>query len=79
VTVAVVSSLGWAMWGEDRGIRGLLVHLLPPMHRAGALFAYVAGVSSSFPWGAQVWLTAYGAGCFLIGLWILRVRNIATQ
>jgi len=79
VTVAVISSLGWAMWGEDRGIRGWLVHLLPPMHRAGALFAYVAGTSHTFPWGAQVWLACYGAACFLVGLWILRVRNIATQ
>lgn len=79
VTVAVISALGWAEWGEDRGIRRWLVHLLPPMHRASGLFAYVAGTSSSFPWSAQVWLTAYGAACFLIGLWILRLRNIATQ
>jgi hypothetical protein len=79
VTVAVISSLGWAMWGDDRGVRGALVHLLPPMHRASALFAYVSGTSPSFPWGTQLWLSAYGAVCFLIGLWILRVRNIATQ
>jgi hypothetical protein len=79
VTVAVISSVGWAMWGNDRGVRGLLVHLLPPMHRASEVFAYVSGVSPSFPVGAQIWLAAYGAVCFLIGLWILRVRNIATQ
>jgi hypothetical protein len=79
VTVAVISSIGWAMWGEDPGIRGWLVHLLPPMHRASSLFAFVAGTSADFPWGAQLWLSAYGAACFLIGLWILRTRNIATQ
>lgn len=78
VTVAVISSVGWAMWGEDPGIRGVLVHLLPPMHRASSLFAYVAGTSPTFPWAAQLWLAAYGAICLGIGLWILRVRNIAT-
>jgi len=79
ITVAIVSSLGWGMWGEDPGIRGWLVHLLPPMHRASDLYAYVAGTSPSFPWATQLWLTGYGAGCFLIGLWILRTRSLATQ
>ncbi|HEY2376871.1 MAG TPA: hypothetical protein VGH98_12910 [Gemmatimonadaceae bacterium] len=79
VTVGIVSSLGWGMWGEDPGIRGWLVHLLPPMHRTSELYAYVAGTTSSFPWTTQVWLTAYGATCFLIGLWILRTRSLATQ
>jgi hypothetical protein len=79
VTVAIVSSVGWGMWGEDPGIRGWLVHLLPPMHRAAELYAYVAGTSPTFPWGTQLWLTGYGATCFLIGLWILRTRSLATQ
>jgi hypothetical protein len=79
VTVAVLSSFGWGMWGEDPGIRGLLVHLLPPMHRAGLLYAFVAGTSSSFPWATQLWLAGYGAACFLLGLGILRKRSLATQ
>jgi hypothetical protein len=79
VTVAIVSSVGWGMWGEDPGIRGWLVHLLPPMYRAAELYAYVAGTSPTFPWGTQLWLTGYGATCFLIGLWILRTRSLATQ
>jgi hypothetical protein len=79
VTVAIVSSLGWAMWGEDRGIRGWLVHLLPPMQRSSELYAYVAGTTTSYPWAAQLWLTGYGTLCFVIGLWILRTRSLATQ
>lgn len=79
VTVAIVSSLGWGMWGEERGIRGWLVHLLPPMHRSSELYAYVAGTTTSFPWATQLWLTGYGALCFAIGLWILRTRSLATQ
>jgi len=79
VSVAIASSLGWGMWGEDPGVRGWLVRLLPPMHRAGDLYAYVAGTSSSFSWTTQIWLTGYGAACFLIGLWILRTRSLATQ
>ena len=79
VSVAIASSLAWGMWGEDPGIRGWLVRLLPPMHRAADLYAYVAGTSSSFSWPTQIWLTGYGAACFLIGLWILRTRSLATQ
>lgn len=77
VTVAVVSSVAWAMWGDEPGIRGWIVRLLPPMHRAGELYAYVAGISSTFPWAAQLWLTGYGALCFAIGLWVLRTRPLA--
>lgn len=79
VTVAVVSSVAWAMWGEDPGIRGRIVYLLPPMHRTTVLYAYVAGTTPSFPWGAQVWLTAYGTVCFGLGLWILRTRSLAPR
>jgi hypothetical protein len=79
VTVAIISSFGWGMWGEDPGIRGLLVRLLPPMHRAGSLYAFVAGISNTFPWGAQLWLFGYGAVCLAIGLWILRTRSLGTQ
>ena len=79
VTVAILSSLGWAMWGEDPGIRGWLVRLLPPMHRASELYAYVAGMTASFPWTTQIWLTGYGTACFVIGLWVLRTRSLATQ
>jgi hypothetical protein len=76
VTVAVISSVGWTMWGEDPGVRGLLVHLLPPMNRAGELYAFVAGTSAHFPWTAQLWLSGYGALCLLCGLWILRTRSL---
>jgi ABC-type transport system involved in multi-copper enzyme maturation permease subunit len=79
VSVAIASSLGWGMWGEDPGIRGWLVRLLPPMHRAADVYAYVAGTSPTFAWTTQIWLTGYGAACFLIGLWILRTRSLATQ
>jgi ABC-type transport system involved in multi-copper enzyme maturation permease subunit len=77
VTVAVVSSVAWAMWGDEPGIRGWFVHLLPPMHRASELYAYVAGLTASFPWATQLWLTGYGAICFAIGLLILRTRSLA--
>jgi len=77
VTVAVVSSVAWAMWGEEPGIKGWVVHLLPPMHRASQLYAYVAGVTPSFPWVTQLWLTGYGALCFAIGLVVLRTRSLS--
>ena len=79
ITVAVISSLGWEMWGSDPGIRGVLVHLLPPTHRAASLYAYVAGTAEVFPWAAQIWLTGYGALCFFVGLGILRVRSLSPE
>ncbi|MFL5614171.1 MAG: hypothetical protein ACJ796_10970 [Gemmatimonadaceae bacterium] len=79
VTVAVLSSFGWGMWGEDPGIRGLLVHLLPPMHLAGSLYGFVAGTSTNFPWITQLWLSGYGAACLLLGVGILRTRSLGTQ
>lgn len=79
VTVAVISALGWSMWGDDPGIPGILVRLLPPMHLASSLYAFVAGSADRFPWTAQLWLSAYGLACFLLGLWILRTRSLASQ
>jgi len=78
VTVAIVAAVGWNTWGDDPGIKGWLVHLLPPTHRAGELYAYVAGASTVFPWMTCAWLTGYGLVCFLGGLWILRVRSMAS-
>jgi hypothetical protein len=78
VSVALLANFGWQMWGEDQGIRGWLVHLLPPTHKAGELFAYVAGGADVFPARSLVWLTGYGLTCFLLGLWVLRVRPLAS-
>jgi hypothetical protein len=78
VTVAVVSTVAWGMWGEDPGMRGVMVHALPPMHKAGELYTYVAGSAESFPWSTLTWLTGYGLGCFALGLWVLRVRQLAS-
>ena len=77
VTVAILANFGWQMWGSDRGIRGWLVHLLPPTHKATELYAFVAGASDAFPWSSLVWLTGYGLSCFVLGLWVLRVRPLA--
>jgi hypothetical protein len=77
VTVAVVASIGWDMWGDDPGIRGWLMHLLPPTHKAGEVYSYVAGTTSVFPWLTLAWLTGYGLACFLLGLVVLRRRSLA--
>jgi hypothetical protein len=78
VTVAVVASIGWELWGDDAGIRGWLVHLLPPTHKAGEVYAYVAGAATAFPWATMIWLVGYGFTCFVLGLVVLRRRSLAT-
>ena len=78
VTVAVVANIGWDLWGDDRGIRGWLVHLLPPTHRTGEVYAFVAGGVETFPWLDLAWLGGYGLACFLLGLLVLRIRPLAT-
>lgn len=77
VSVALLANFGWQMWGDDRGVRGWLVHLLPPTHKAGELLTYVAGSVDVFPLRSLVWLTGYGLACFLLGLWVLRFRPLA--
>lgn len=80
VTVLFVANVLWQVWGETTGIRYWFLHVLPPVHKADAVYAIVmAEAGASIPWSAIAWLGGYGLVCFIIGLAVLRRRSMATS
>lgn len=77
LSVVFAAQIGWTFWGNDPGVRGWLVRLLPPVHRAGELYTAVA-LGQPMPWPLLTWLAGYGAACFLLGLVVLRERPLAS-
>ncbi len=77
LSVVFAAQIGWTFWGRDGGIRGALVHLLPPLHRGDELYAAVA-LAQPIPWPLFAWLAGYGAACFVLGLVVLRRRPLAS-
>lgn len=77
IGVYVVSLIAWTMYGLDAGWRGMLAHLLPPVHKLGEIYtAVVADEPVPMKW--LLWITAYGFGCMLVGLYVLSRRRLAT-
>jgi hypothetical protein len=80
VTVVVVADTGWRLWGNTSGIRYYLLHLLPPVHRAGDLYALVANDTvTRLPWPSIAWLGGYGLACFLLGILVVHKRPLGTS
>lgn len=77
IGVYIVALIAWTMYGLDDGWRGLLTRLLPPVHKLGEIYtAVVANEPVPMKW--LMWITAYGFGCALAGLWVLSRRRLAT-
>jgi hypothetical protein len=76
-TVVFLSTIMWDLWEDVPGWRRLLVHVLPPMHRLGAVVGAASG-RNPLPVLDLWWLTGYGAVCFVLGLLVLRRRSLAT-
>lgn len=77
VGVLLVSLMGWTLFGEDDGWRGLLVHLLPPVHRLSDIYLAVV-THDPVPMKWLAWITGYGVACGIIGLVVLSRRRLAT-
>lgn len=77
LSVVFAAQIGWTFWGNAGGVRGWLVRLLPPVHRAGELYSAVA-TGTPLPWPLLAWLSGYGAACFVLGLLVLRKRPLAS-
>jgi len=75
--VWIVSYIVYNVWGDDSGIKGTLVHILPPMHKLGALTRGGLGDFMSFDPSAAWWLVGYGLGCFLVGIVVLARKPLA--
>ena len=76
MTVYILSAVLWGMYGGSASWQGMLVKLLPPVHKLDGI--YVAMVlEQPLPSADVVWLTAYGMACFAVGLIELRRRPLA--
>jgi hypothetical protein len=76
VAVAGAADVLWMFYGRSTSPFAVLLHLLPPVNRASAIYTAAAG-GLALPWHSVLWLAGYGALAFLAGLAILRHRRLA--
>lgn len=80
VTVLFVANVAWSFWGRASGIRYWMIHLLPPVHRTGDVYAMVdRAAGAPVAWASIAWLGGYGFACFLLGLVVIRKRPLGTS
>lgn len=78
LAVYALSQVGWALYGDDAGIRGTLVHALPPVHRLDVVYAEVAR-EGSITMEPVWWVFLYGLACLGVGLFVISRRKLATS
>jgi hypothetical protein len=78
VTVFFSSNIIWTIWGRSQGTGRWLLYLLPPVHRADEVYAFIAFPGWPVPWRLMAWFGGYGLICLLIGLLVLRRRSLGT-
>jgi len=78
LAIYAASQVGWLLWGDDAGIRGMLVRALPPVHRLGDVYAAVAR-GEPFSMAPVWWVFLYGLACFFLGLVVVSRRKLATS
>lgn len=75
--IYAAAQIGWMLYGEDSGIRGLLVRALPPVHRLREVYGAVIR-GTPIPMEPVWWVLLYGVGCLAIGLVVISRRRLAT-
>jgi ABC-type multidrug transport system permease subunit len=80
VTVLLGANVAWTVFGDTTGPLRVLLYLLPPVHQADAVQAMDFGPDGgAVPWMPLVWLSGYGAACYLLGLVVLRKRDLGSS
>lgn len=84
VAATVAAFVLWDRFGASTHPIARLLYLLPPLHRVNEVYLSVSGTPvvgsippGGIPWGLLLWLTGYGAVCYLAGLVVLRYRRLA--
>lgn len=75
VVVLLVTYMLGQSWATDTGWRQWVLKALPPVNRTSDLVNLAFGTLTAVPWHSVLWLGGYGAGCFILGLVVLRRRS----
>lgn len=78
LSVILAAQFAWGVWASATGVRGALVHLLPPVHVTTPVYLAVA-TGTAMPWGDFAWMAGYGVVCFVLGLVVLRFKSLASN
>lgn len=81
LAVYAAAQVGWALYEDDPGIRGVLVRGLPPVHDlmgADGVFTALAQ-GTAVPMRPLWWVFLYGLACFFLGLAVISRRKLATN
>nr|MBA3891380.1 hypothetical protein [Gemmatimonadaceae bacterium] len=76
--IYAISDIGWRLYGDDAGLRGLLIRGFPPVHQLRDIYAAVTH-GRPIPPEPFWWIVTYGAACFVIALVVISRRRLATN
>jgi ABC-type transport system involved in multi-copper enzyme maturation permease subunit len=76
VAVLFVANVAWSLWEHASGLRHGILYLLPPVHRAGDIYALILRQQHGTPWMSIAWLAGYGLISFVLGLIVIRKRSL---
>lgn len=76
--VYAVSDVGWRLYADDPGFRGVLIRGFPPVHELRDIYAAVAQ-GRPIPMEPFWWIFTYGAACFVVALIVISRRRLATN
>ncbi len=77
ITIWIASTIGYQVYADRGGIIAMALNLLPPFHIADSVYRGFFGVEV-FALGNFLWLVGYGAVCFVLGLIVLRYRELGS-
>lgn len=76
--IYAVSDIGWRLYGDDAGVRGILIRGFPPVHHLRDIYAAVTR-GTPIPMEPFWWIFTYGVVCFIIALVVISRRRLATN
>lgn len=77
-TVMLGSRVLWELFGDESGVRGTLLYLLPPVHVLDGVYGAIRA-GRELPLNDLAWAVGYGVACFVLGLVVVRRRSLAAS
>lgn len=76
--IYAISDIGWRLYGDHPGVRGILIRGFPPVHQLRDIYAAVTR-GDPIPMEPFWWIFTYGVACFVIALVVISRRRLATN